>query len=604
MTNRVFCAKMPLMARLILKTEIERVVKHLFNKEISPVVSIEERFGDYASNAAMALAKDVGLSPRDTAEKIKRELEKSETITEKISKIEVAGPGFLNFYVKDAVFAENLKEILSSGDDYGCNNSRAGEKVMIEFTDPNPFKEFHIGHLMGNMIGESIARLLEISGAEIKRAIYQGDVGMHVAKSVYGLLHGNTKDGGSSIRDKFEELKKVSEKTVQAVFDRAALLATAYAFGARKYESDESARREIAAINKKIYDRSDEEINRYYDEGKKWSMEYFEEIYHVLGMRETKKGGHFDYYYLESETGKLGKKIVGEYLEKGVFRKSDGAVVFPKEKSGLHTRVFINSEGLPTYEAKELGLAKIKYEDYPYDTSIIITGNEVDEYFKVLLRAMEYIYPDLAKKTKHISHGMLRLRTGKMSSRMGDVKTAIELIEDIKKRVADKISDSDLSDKDKERVVGKVSLAALKYSILKQSPGKDIVFDFEKSISFEGDSGPYLQYTYARCMSVLRLAEKRGIVPNVDYFPEKITEIEKKLYSFPDIISEAEKNFTPNRVCTYLIELARLFNSFYAEQRIVDERPESQYRVALTKATAITMKNGLHCLGIESPDKM
>lgn len=583
-----------------MKNEIEKAVKTLFNKEIAAEVSAENRFGDYASNAAMVLGAG---KPREVAEKIKKELEKSEALEDKISKIEIAGPGFLNFYVEDSVFAENIKEILTQGEKYGTNNSYSGKKIMIEFTDPNPFKEFHIGHLMSNAIGESIARLLESSGAELKRAIYQGDVGMHVAKTVYGLLHGKT-ENGLPAEEKFDELKNISEKTAQTISDRVALLARAYAFGAKKYESDAEAKKETAVINKKIYERSDERINYYFDEGKKWSMEYFEEIYRMLGMKETKGGKHFDYYYLESETGKLGKKIVEDYLKKGVFKESDGAVVFPKEKSGLHTRVFINSEGLPTYEAKELGLARIKYEDYPYETSIIITGNEVNEYFKVLLKAMEYVYPELAKKTKHISHGMLRLPEGKMSSRTGDVKVAVKLIGDIEKRVEEKISNGDLNAEERKEIIGKVALAALKYSILKQSPGKDIIFDFEKSISFEGDSGPYLQYTYARCASVLRLAEEKKVSPGVDFKGAGITDVEKKLYNFPDTIKEAEEKFAPNHICTYLIELARLFNSYYAEHRIVGDGPESPYRVALTKAVATTIKNGLHCLGIESPGKM
>src|SRR5690606_17532830 len=252
-------------------------------------------------------------------------------------------------------------------------------------------------------------------------------------------------------------------------------LGKAYVIGNEAYESDTEAKKEIEAINKKIYDGSDDAVNTVYEEGREESLKYFEEIYKRLNAS-------FDYYFFESETAPIGKKIVEENMGT-VFEMSDGAVVFKAETRdpSLHTRVFVNSKGVPTYEAKDLGNAKNKYDHYPYDLSVIVTGNEIKDYFRVVLAAMKEVLPDLAKKTKHLSHGMLRLSTGKMSSRTGNIITAEELIEQVKEKV-----------KGEEEV----AIGAIKYMILRQAIGSDIIFDIEKSVSTEGDSGVYLQYAY------------------------------------------------------------------------------------------------------------
>jgi arginyl-tRNA synthetase len=485
---------------------------------------------------------------------------------------------------------------LTNGEAYGKNTSEEGKKVIIEYTDPNPFKEFHIGHLMTNTLGEALSRIVEASGAEIKRACYQGDVGMHVAKTIWGL---KIKDLG---------------------FKNADDLGKAYAFGAQNYDEYKA---EIQEINKKIYDRSDEEINRIYDEGKKISLEYFEHIYRKLGT-------HFDYYFFESETAPIGKKIVEENLGK-VFHKSDGAVVFPGEDHGLHTRVFLNSEGLPTYEAKELGLAKIKHYSYPCDESIIVTGNEVNDYFQVLLRAMSLVFPELEKKTKHISHGMLRLPTGKMSSRTGDVITAEKLIGALSEMVMDKIADREIEHKGK--VSEQIAIGGIKYTILKQSPGKDIIFDFEKALSFEGDSGVYLQYAYVRTQSILRKAEiingtvrRTEVVPPFEtlvslelrgvpkhseqgYNPspamiENVSSLEKTLFEgLPNAIILARKELSPNYITTYLTEVCREFNAYYEQNQILGNE-HTEYRLALVEAVGIVLKNGMTLLGMPTPEKM
>lgn len=535
--------------------------------------------GDYSTNAALAYAKIAGVSPRELAGKLVEKI--LETPSDQIKEIEIAGPGFINFRLTDEYLAQALKDAIGQEQQWGRNEVLKDKKIIVEYTDPNPFKEFHIGHLMSNTIGESIARIIEASGAETKRACYQGDVGMHVAKSMF--YPSMMTDDAISLR----KLKSFNEQ--------AALWGIAYKDGSLAYEeNNDDNRKKIVELNKIIYERTDPKITELYDLGRKISLDYFETIYKKLGTK-------FDYYFFESKTGEFGKKVVLE--NPTIFEKSDNAIVYKgDEEKGLHTRVFINSEGLPTYEAKELGLAKIKYDTYPYDTSIVITGNEVNAYFKVLLDAMSKVFPDLARKTVHISHGMLRLPTGKMSSRTGDVVTAESLIEDTKEKALAKISKDNFSPSEQEALAEKVAIGAIKYSILRQASGKDIIFDFEQSLSFEGDSGPYLQYTHARTRSLLEKAGDKKIDALCAH--EGTNTLHKLLLRFPETVVRASEEREPHYIATYLIELAREFNSFYAHTVILDDSADEPYKLALIKVVSHTIKNGLNILGIPTPERM
>ena len=527
--------------------------------------------GDYSTNAAMINTKILKTNPRELAGKIKKEIESK--MPDGVEKIEIAGGGFINFFLARNFFSTMVDHI-AHDEHFGKNDSLASSNVIIEYTDPNPFKEFHIGHLMSNTIGEALSRIIEWNGGEVKRACYQGDVGLHVAKAIWAL-------------------KKSGEKS----FD-IEMLAKAYAEGSKAY-AEEIAKKEIEEINKKIYEKDKEIIDEYWAPGKKISLEHFEELYKKLGTK-------FDYYFFESECGEFGKKVVEEHIEKGIFEKSDGAVVFKAEAFDpkLHTRVFINSQGLPTYEAKELGLAKIKHEKYPYALSVVVTGNEINDYFRVLLCAMKQVFPELSEKTTHISHGMLRLPSGKMSSRTGDVITGESLLSDIGEKVMEKIQSSDKTMLSSS-LVNDVSVAALKYSILKQAPGKDIIFSFEKSISFEGDSGPYLQYAHARAFSLLEKAEREGVEPSYEHVPDTLFEIERILYRFPEVILLAQKTYAPQLISGYLIELARSFNSLYGREQIISKDDEfSPYKILITKAFVQVLRNGLTVLGMQAPEKM
>ena len=566
------------MVRDILKNTIKETISDLSLEadDIHLEHPSDFAYGDYSTNVAMRIAKQIGENPKELAREITDKIR--EIKIKEIEKVKVAGAGFINFYLSREFFTQSIKEILKIGEKWGSGNSLKNQKIIIEYTDPNPFKEFHIGHLMSNAIGESISRIIEFSGAEVKRANYQGDVGLHTAKAIWALMR--RKQRGSTPLFTGDEVLGV--------------LGEAYAEGAKAYDGDDIAKEEIKKINKKIYDKNDNEINSLYENGRKISLEHFEEIYKKLGTK-------FDYYFFESETGPIGKELVKKNIGK-IFEESNGAIIFRGEKAGLHTRVFVNSEGLPTYEAKDLALAKIKNERYDYEKSIVITANEQKEYYKVVLEAMKQIYPELAKKTKHISHGILRLSSGKMSSRTGLVITSESLIGEVKTKVLDKMKDADIADK--EGVAEQIAVGAIKYSILKQSAGKDIVFDFDKSISFEGDSGPYLQYAYARASSVLEKARRQNIKSDTKKVIAETTELEKLLYRFPEVIERANNEFEPHYITTYLTELAGVFNSFYSREKIVEESGSSPYKIALTEVFKITIKNGLWLLGIKAPENM
>ncbi len=529
--------------------------------------------GDYATNVAMALSKRLGKNPRELAEQFCAELG---GMLPEVAAIEIAGPGFINFRLSRSFFSDAVAQVRTLGDAWGKNDSWAGKKVIVEYTDPNPFKEFHVGHLFTNAVGESIARLFMMNGADTKRVNYQGDVGLHVAHAIWGMQElGIGVDGDFSARD----------------------LGRAYVHGATAYKNeDPRAVLEIRDINKKVYERSDDALNALYEKGRFVSLAYFETVYALVDTQ-------FDEYFFESEAAARGKELVLAHPD--TFVSSDGAYVFRGEEYGLHTRVFLNKEGLPTYEAKELALAKLKEEQLgTYDLSIVSTSSEINEYFKVLKTAMGFVYPELASKTEHIGHGTVRLSTGKMSSRTGDVIRAIDFISEVADAAAAKMDEGGKT-APSEELADAIAVGAIKYATLRGSILQDSVFDKERALSFEGDSGPYLQYTHARIISVLEKAKEAGVVMSTDYAPVAAYSIEKTLYRFEEVIREALVARAPHLVTTYLTELAGAFNTFYAGERIADATDEyAPYKAAVADAVRITLKNGLWVLGIKAPLKM
>lgn len=533
--------------------------------------------GDYASTAAMEIGKKVGKNPLEIAKGLQGKLEGS--IAE-IEQIKIAGPGFLNFYAKREFFTKQVMRVHTLSEQWGWGESLAGEEVLLEYTSPNLFKPLHIGNLVGNIIGESIARLFEAQGATLRRINYPSDIGLTVAKGVWGLqkTDGNPKD----IND----------------------LGSAYRFGNEAYEVDEEAKRDIETVNQSLYTDSNAEMVALWQQGKETSLSHLEALCRQLGTQ-------FDTVIFESEAGPVGYALVHKHTggKYGIFEKDDGAIIFRGEKHGLHTRVFINSQDLPTYEAKDIGNFLLKQKKYPnWTRSVTVTGNEQREYFQVIIATIQAVF-DLDEKhaLEHIATGFLTLAGGeKMSSRKGNVLTGEVLLTDLQKEAIVRAKETRTDD---VRSLGQqIATAALKYQILRQTVGSNIVFNKEQAFSFEGDSGPYLQYTYTRCLSVIAKAKEAGVATFKERdsaTPDTIYPVERLLCRFEEVVETATQTRSPHHLVAHLTEVASTFNALYAAERIAEtDDPHAPYKVAITQSVAQTLQNGLWMLGIPAPEKM
>lgn len=539
-----------------LKQAVKAAAKKLFDADIEPEITRpDEKFGDFATNAALQLAKKAPASPPQIARQLVEELQNHPGVKE----VSVAGPGFINFRLADEALA---KALLSAAD---LPKPLAGQEILVEFGDPNPFKEMHVGHLYSYVVGDAISSLLESQGAEVKRLSYHGDVGRQVAQAIWGMRQIDVTDDIS--------------------------LGQAYAKGAQAYEEDDETRAEIDQINQHVYKRDDPAINELRDKGVKLSFEHFDKILDLLSISNDKR-------YLESQTTPVGLQLVKDNIGK-VFQESQGAIVYEGQKAGLHTRVFITSKGLPTYEAKDLGLVKLKAQDFPRaGRSIVVTANEQSDYFKVMLAALAEIDKQLADKTTHLSHGFLSLSTGKMSSRTGKVYGAADLINDVKEKSQKLYPDSDQS----------AQIAAVKYGLLKHRLGSDIIFDVEESVSLEGSSGPYLQYAFARANSILEKSTVNSQQStDIDYqlttFDSSERSLALKISEYSEVINQAAVELMPHHVCTYLYELAQVFNRFYEKSRIIGDEREL-IRLQLVKSYKDVLQSGLSILNITAPERM
>lgn len=550
-----------------ISSAVKNVAKKLFNIDIEPVVSRpDEQFGDYATNVALQLSKKLDKNPREVAETIISELK-----SESIESSEVAGPGFINIRL-------NNQALLRLADTAPAK-SLTGKTVVAEYSDPNPFKVLHAGHLYTSIVGDGIASLLEYAGAMVHRVNFGGDVGLHVGKTMWAII--------SKLEGEYPE--KLQEIVPSK---RAEWMAEAYVAGTNAYEDDDASKGEIVALNKRVYklhsdNDHDSPFAQIYWTCREWSYEYFNQFYNRIGS-------HFEKYYPESAVSDLGLRTVREHIGK-VFEESDGAVIFRGEDHGLHTRVFINKEGIPTYEAKDVGLIMTKWEDYHFDKSVVITGNEQEQYMAVVLKAIEQFEPKLVEATSHLTHGIVKLQGGvKMSSRKGNILRAVDVLDEAFE-ANKKITGQENTE---------TALAAVKYAFLKSRVGGDIIYNPEESVALEGNSGPYLQYAHARARSILGKAQE---LPAASYQPSAIDEAERsllrKIGEYHEVVNRAVDELMPHHVCTYLYELAQDFNRFYEHNRVIGDDREP-VRLYLVQKYADTLKDGLELLNISAPSHM
>lgn len=552
------------------KAAVVAAVHDLFDIQVDvELTRPDEQFGDYATNVALQLAGKLAKNPREIAEALRTRLQ--ETLGSNAREISIAGPGFLNVTLSDEALVSMLK--------IAPERSLQDRIYLVEYSDPNPFKPLHAGHLYTTLVGDTIARLVEHAGAKTVRLNFGGDVGLHAGKSMWGIIQ--TLGGEHP-----EKLVDIPEA------ERPIWLGKCYVEGSTAYEHDEAAKAEIVQTNKRVYQvhaesDHDSPFAQIYWTCRQWSYDYFTELYRQLQVHP------FDRFIPESEVTPLGVQTVEEELAKGVFTRSDGAVVFEGDKLGLHTRVFINSEGIPTYEAKDVGLSLTKWQDYHFDESIIITANEQAQYMQVVLAAISQFAPEPVERTRHLTHGIVKLQGGvKISSRKGNGPSALDIL-DAAREAGEATGTSPSED---------TILAAVKYAFARNRIGGDIVYDPKESIALEGNSGPYLQYAHARARSILTRANEQqsgsltGLQDDERGLLRKITE-------YNEAIERATNELMPHHICTYLYELAQKFNSFYERNRVIGDEREA-VRLQLVGVYADTLKRGLELLGITAPDKM
>ena len=549
------------------------------NQSVEIEKTVNPAFGDFSTNIAMRLTKTLKRNPLTIAEDIIKNLPKDEAV----QKIEAVKPGFINFWISEKYFLPLLPDFSKANFSFPSYHLGNNKKLMIEFAHPNTHKLFHIGHLRNISIGESLVRIFVAVGNKVIRSNYQGDIGLHIAKTLWYLRYKTTN----------EELDEIRKKTLH---ERMLFLGKAYSKGQIAYEEDEKAKKQIIQINGMIYQKKGE-ILPLWKETVKWSFDYFDQIYKRVYSK-------FDRLYPESEFADEGITISKSAETKGFLKKSEGALVFKGKAYGLDTRVFINSLGYPTYEGKELALAQAEFSEFgELDKCIHVVTPEQKSFFKVTFKVEELLDEKKFKnKQFHLAYEWVRLKQGKMSSRTGNVIEAEWLIDEAKKNIREKFTCDD-------ETAEKIAVAAVKYSILKTSVFSQIAFDFDESISLEGNSGPYLLYTYVRTQSVLKKAKNQIGDDRRQFGNKPLKEEERELlttfHQFPDIVYEAAKQYSPNLIANYLFDLSQKFNLFYQKHKIIEtEEPSRHFRLLLTKSTGEIIKKGLDLLGIKTVDKM
>jgi len=529
----------------------------------------QEKFGDYASNVAMVLTGKSKKNPMEIAGKI-MEILKSQKI-DQIEKIEVAAPGYINFFLSQKYFAELIEKINQEKEKFG-NGEKNTEKVMVEYSQPNTHKEFHIGHLRNVFLGSSLVNLLRKSGQEVITANYIGDTGTHIAKCLWGLLKFHSGENLDEIKNKGEFLGKV------------------YSEANQKLEENPEFEEEFREVQKKMNDE-DPEVIKLWEKTKQFSLDDFKKIYKKLGVA-------FDVYFFESEEEKEGKAILPDLLKKGIVEKSQGAVIANLEKYNLGVLVLMRGDGSVLYGLKDIPLALKKFNQYKIKKSIYIIDVRQSLYFEQISKILELM--GFKEEVLHIGYDFVSLKDGKsMSSRDGNIISAEFLLQEVINQVKKNFVASPDPDS--------IGIGAIKFFMLKYSPNTKIEFDMEKAIGLEGDTGPYVQYAHARICSILEKAKDFEGKANLELLKhEKELSLMRELNKFPELVEEIGLSYEVHKLPYYAISLADKFHSFYNACRVIDEENEelTKSRLALVGATKIVLGETLRLIGVSAPKKM
>lgn len=539
------------------KSEIELHI------EIPPSSSI----GDFAF-PCFFLASKLKKNPAEIASKLRQDFEK---LPEGVESAQVQGP-YINFRLdKKAIALSLIKEILSKKDKYGSGSLK--KRSMVEFPSPNTNKPLHLGHLRNMAIGESISRILEFSGEKVARVSLNNDRGTHICKSMLAY-------------QKFGKNKKPDKKTDHFAGDY-------YVLFSKKKLQDEEAQEML-----KKWEKGDKKIIALWKKMNLWALKGFKETYKKYGIKLDKE-------YFESKVYTKGKEIIEQGLKKGVFKKKpDGSVFIDLNKENLGEKIVLRSDGTSLYITQDLYLAKLKFDEFKIDSSIYVVGNEQDYHFNVLKLILKKLGFKFAEKIKHLSYGMVNLPEGKMKSREGTVVDADDLIEDVQSLVKKELSSrSKLSKKELESRSLKIALASIKYLLLKTDIKRNMMFNPKESIRFEGDTGPYIQYTCARASSILRKSKSKKESAKVFSLSQKEMELIMKLSQFKEVVSKSYETLNPSLIAHYSYQLAQIFNEFYHACPVIGSKNES-FRLKLAESFKQVLKNSLNLLGIETLEVM
>ena len=599
-----------------ISSSVAAAVKALYGQDVpEKMVQLQKtkrEFEGHLTLVVFPLLKISRKKPEETAEDIGRYLKENDRNVAAYNVVK----GFLNLVIAPAAWLALLADI-NADEHFG--EKKAGEAsplVMIEYSSPNTNKPLHLGHVRNNLLGWSLAQIMQANGNRVVKTNIVNDRGIHICKSMLAWLkwgNGETpetsgKKGDHLIGDYYVAFDKHYREEVKE------LEAKFKAEGMTDEEAEKKAKDEAPLIKEAHdmlvkWEANDPEVRALWEKMNSWVYAGFDETYKALGVG-------FDKIYYESQTYLKGKAKVEEGLEKGLFfRKDDNSVWADLSDEGLDQKLLLRSDGTSVYMTQDIGTAEMRFNDYPIDKMIYVVGNEQNYHFQVLSILLDRLGFKWGKELVHFSYGMVELPNGKMKSREGTVVDADDLIAamiDDARRTSEELGKfADMSDEERAEVSRMVGMGALKYFILKVDARKNMLFNPEESIDFNGNTGPFIQYTYARIRSILRKAEAQGIaVPeafsgNVN-LSVKETELIQKMNEYEAAVRQAGIDYSPSGIANYCYELTKEFNQFYHDFSILgaDTDDEKALRLLIAKNVAKTLKNGMRLLGIEMPERM